>query len=148
MSRRIAGRDHRRHFVARINSRAQSPPSDIYVRRTYSGGLATPNGHRWDSRAKIRFAPDPLLEGTGFEPSVPRKASTGRKLLTPDHDEFIGRGLGAPDLALAPSKLPHAGVAVGERKGLETLGFGIEAQDRVCSPVADPHAIGVIDIDG
>src|SRR5438874_10756584 len=68
MSRRIAGRNHRRHFVARINSRAQSPPSDIYVRRTYSGGLATPNGHRWDSRAKIRFAPDPLLEGTGFEP--------------------------------------------------------------------------------
>src|SRR2546430_9121896 len=94
------------------------------------------------------FAADSPLEQTGFEPSVPRKASTGRKLLTPDHDEFIGRGLGAPDLALAPSKLPHAGVAVGERKGLETLGFGIEAQDRVCSPVADPHATGVIDIDG
>ena len=58
------------------------------------------------------FVADSPLEQTGFEPSVPRKASTGRKLLTPDHDEFIGRGLGAPDLALAPSKLPHAGVAV------------------------------------
>src|SRR5205807_1783082 len=38
--------------------------------------------------------------------------------------------------------------AVGERKGFETLGFGMEAQDRVCSPVADPHGIGVINIDG
>src|ERR1700730_6352399 len=27
---------------------------------------------RWDSPAKIRFAPDSALEGTGFEPSVPR----------------------------------------------------------------------------
>src|ERR1700730_16172876 len=28
---------------------------------------------RWDSPAKIRFAPDSALEGTGFEPSVPRQ---------------------------------------------------------------------------
>src|SRR5262249_3831086 len=32
-------------------------------------------------------------------------------------------------------------------KGFEPLGLGIEAQDRVCSPVAHPHGIGVIDVD-
>src|ERR1700732_2092741 len=31
------------------------------------------DGHRWDSPPKIRFAPDSPLEGTGFEPSVPRQ---------------------------------------------------------------------------
>src|SRR6266478_742490 len=31
-----------------------------------------PAGHRWDSSPKIRFAQDSPLEGTGFEPSVPR----------------------------------------------------------------------------
>jgi hypothetical protein len=30
-----------------------------------------PDGHRWDSSPKIRFAPDSPLEGDGFEPSVP-----------------------------------------------------------------------------
>jgi hypothetical protein len=30
-------------------------------------------GHRWDSSPKIRFAQDSPLEGTGFEPSVPRE---------------------------------------------------------------------------
>src|SRR5207344_3617703 len=29
------------------------------------------DSHRWDSSLKIRFAPDSLLEGSGFEPSVP-----------------------------------------------------------------------------
>jgi hypothetical protein len=33
-----------------------------------------PDSHRWDSAPKIRFAPDSTLEGTGFEPSVPREA--------------------------------------------------------------------------
>jgi hypothetical protein len=48
--------------------------------------------------------------------SVPRKANTGRKLLTLNHDEFIGCGLGAPDLA--PWRSGR------ERKDRETLGFG------------------------
>ena len=31
-----------------------------------------PRRHRWDLPLKTRFAPDSPLEGTGFEPSVPR----------------------------------------------------------------------------
>jgi hypothetical protein len=33
------------------------------------------------------------------------------RLLTFDHEELVGRGFGPPNLALATSKLPHAGVA-------------------------------------
>src|SRR5205807_8771043 len=92
---------------------AAAPPSPVEISSPISA-------HRVYGRCScpnpcLRFAHDSPLEGSGFEPSVPRQASTGRKLLTPDHDEFIGRGLGAPDLALAPSKLAHAGVAIGER---------------------------------
>src|SRR6516225_3698251 len=52
-----------------------------------------------------------------------------------------------PNVALATSTLLHTGVAVADRTGCEPLGFGIEAQDRVRSPVVDPHGIGVIDVD-
>jgi hypothetical protein len=38
-----------------------------------------PDGHRWDSSPKIRFAPDSPLEGTGFEPSVPLRWSDGSR---------------------------------------------------------------------
>ena len=31
------------------------------------------DGHRWDAPPKVRFATDSPLEGTGFEPSVPRR---------------------------------------------------------------------------
>src|SRR4029077_14845885 len=31
-----------------------------------------PDGHRWDSAAKIGFVPDSPLEESGFDPSVPR----------------------------------------------------------------------------
>jgi hypothetical protein len=55
----------------------------------------------------------PPWEESGFEPSVPRMASTGTRLLTLDHEELVGRGFGPPDLALAARKLAHAGVAVG-----------------------------------
>ena len=46
------------------------------VQSHVSGVLALPfgeipDGHRWDSPPKIRFAPDSPLEGAGFEPSVP-----------------------------------------------------------------------------
>src|SRR5215813_2293476 len=77
--------------------------------------------------------------------SVDSKAGTG--LLTFDREELVGRGFGPPNLAFATSKLPHAGVAVGQRKGFEPLGLGIKPQDRICSPVAHPHGIGVIDVD-
>jgi hypothetical protein len=41
--------------------------------------IVTAANRRWDSPAKIKFAPDSPLEGTGFEPSVPllRKALLG-----------------------------------------------------------------------
>ena len=53
------------------------------------------------------------------------------RVLTFDHEQLVGYGFGPPNLAFATSKLPHAGVAVGQRKGFELFGFGIEAQDRI-----------------
>src|ERR1700680_795850 len=35
------------------------------------GVAEIPDGHRWDSSPKIRFAVDSSLEGRGLEPSVP-----------------------------------------------------------------------------
>jgi hypothetical protein len=56
------------------------------VRRARCGKLAgskwwrrvseIPDGRRWDSSPKIRFAPDSTLQEEGFEPSVPRKRTT------------------------------------------------------------------------
>src|SRR6202040_437183 len=69
-------------------------------------------------------------------------------LLCLQHEELVGAGFSTPDFALAACELPHAGVAVGQREGFEFLGLGIEAQDRVRAPVADPHHIGLVDIDG
>jgi hypothetical protein len=62
---------------------------------------------------RVEFASDSPLEESGFEPSIPRIASTGIRLLTLDHEELVGGGFGPPDLALAACELPHAGVAVG-----------------------------------
>src|SRR5712691_2584725 len=73
---------------------------------------------------------------------------SGSPLLRLQHEELVGTGFGTPDFALAPRELPHAGVAVGQRKGLEFLRVGIEAQDRVRAPVAEPDRIGLVDIDG
>src|SRR5437879_2310676 len=51
------------------------------------------------------------------------------------YSAFSTKSLSAPDSApLAACELPHAGVAVGQREGLEFLGLGIEAQDRVRAP--------------
>src|SRR5437016_4870142 len=69
-------------------------------------------------------------------------------LLCLQHEELVSAGFSTPDFALAACELPHAGVAVGQREGFEFLGLGIEAQDRVRPPVADPHRIGLVDIDG
>src|SRR5438270_12263709 len=77
----------------------------------------------------------------------PAESRTRTRLLTVDHEQLIRRGFGSPDLTLAASKLPHAGIVVGQGKGLEPLGLGIEAQDRVCPPVADPNSVGVVNLD-
>ena len=69
--------------------------------------------------ARVEFARDSPLEESGFEPSIPRIAGTRIRLLTLDHEELVGCGFGAPDLAFATSKLPDTGVAVGQRKGFE-----------------------------
>jgi hypothetical protein len=44
------------------------------IRRAYAKQImahGAPNGHRWDSSPKIRFAADSALERDGFEPLVP-----------------------------------------------------------------------------
>ena len=56
---------------------------------------------------------DWLLAEGGCEPLVRRADSAGTRLLTLDHEELIGRGLGPPDLALSASELAHAGVTSG-----------------------------------
>src|ERR1700730_4301350 len=43
------------------------------LKRRWVGVGEIPDGHRWHSSPKIRFAPDSLVEGTGFEPPVPRE---------------------------------------------------------------------------
>src|ERR1700730_6586105 len=48
----------------------------------------TPDGHRWDSPPKIRFAPGSPLEGSGFEPSVPLPRLSSIRAL---RVEIIGR---------------------------------------------------------
>src|SRR5689334_16138816 len=69
-------------------------------------------------------------------------------LLCFQHEELVGPGFGTPNFALAARELPYVRVAIGQRERLEFLGLGIEAQDRVRTPVADPHCIGLVDIDG
>src|SRR5437764_13305362 len=51
--------------------------------------------------------------GNGIRTLGPAESSTGARLFTLDHEELIGAGLGAPDLALAAGELPHVGVAIG-----------------------------------
>src|SRR6266446_9120857 len=83
------------------------------------------------------MSPPPAKSGPGLRP-----------LLCLQDEELVGAGFSTPDFALSACELPHAGVTVGQGEGLEFLGLGIEAQDRVRAPVADPHDIGLVDIDG
>jgi hypothetical protein len=64
-----------------------------------------------------RFVDDSPVEQAGFELSVPRKACTRTGLLTLYHEQLIRRGFGPPDLTLAASKLPHAGIDAPSRAG-------------------------------
>src|SRR5258708_1159010 len=68
-------------------------------------------------------------------------------LLRAQDKKLVRAGLRAPDLALATRELAHARVAVGERIGLECLGLGIEAEDGVRAPVADPDGVDLVDVD-
>jgi hypothetical protein len=45
----------------------------LALKRRWVGISEIPDGHRWDSSPKIRFAPDSTLEGDGFELPVPRE---------------------------------------------------------------------------
>ena len=51
----------------------ERPDPDLAAFESGAGvGVAkSPEGHRWDSFPKARFAPDSPLEEVGFEPSVP-----------------------------------------------------------------------------
>lgn len=49
---------------------------------------------------------------------------SGSPLLRFQHKELVCAGFGAPDFALAACELPHAGILVGQREGLEFLGLG------------------------
>jgi len=52
--------------------RASDPALAAFESGAGVGVAKSPEGHRWDSFPKARFAPDSSVEGTGFEPSVPR----------------------------------------------------------------------------
>jgi hypothetical protein len=52
-------------------------PRRVGITRKFASGVGEiPDGHRWDSSPKIRFAPDSPLEGEGFELSVPPSRTT------------------------------------------------------------------------
>src|ERR1700730_3088729 len=80
-------------------------------------------------------------------PGGPDPAPARHPLFRFQDEELIGAGFGTPDFAPAACELPHPGVAIGERKGLEFLCVGIEAQDRIRAPVADPDRVGLVHID-
>src|SRR5215472_9647936 len=69
-------------------------------------------------------------------------------LLRLQHEELISPGFGTPDFALAACELPHARVVVGKWEGVEFLGLGVEAHDRIRTPVADPYRVVLVNIDG
>jgi hypothetical protein len=100
------------------------------VRRARCGKLAgskwwrrvseIPDGHRWDSSPKIRFAPDSTLQEDGFEPSVPRKRTTlfdtaparpTRQLPSTTENRLLGEQGPAIRIPLSPpaSLSPRAG---------------------------------------
>ena len=57
-------------------------------------------------------------------------------------------GLGRPHLAAASVDLANLSGLGREREGLERLGEGVEAMDRVAAEVTHPHVIDRIDEDG
>src|SRR5262252_2946700 len=84
-------------------------------------------------------APSPAARKAGQPPSP---------LLCLQHEKLVDAGLGAPDFALAARELPHPGVAIGQRKVRDFFGLAIKAQDRIRAPVADPHGLALVHIDG
>src|SRR4029077_1089656 len=52
-----------------------------------------PDGHRWHSSPKIRFAPDSPLEGSGFEPSVPLRECRRSEPLARKETSGVGNGV-------------------------------------------------------
>ena len=56
----------------------ERPDPDLaaFEKRRWGWCGEIPRGSSWDSLPKVRFAPDSPLEGTGFEPSVPREAAS------------------------------------------------------------------------
>ena len=64
------------------------------------------------------------------------------------YDQPVDAGLGGPDLARPAQDLAHVRVRFVAREGLECLGRGIEADDRVGGPFAHPDDVLRIDIDG
>jgi hypothetical protein len=82
----------------------------------------------WDSSPKIKFAPDSLLEGAGFEPSVPLEVLTVGvvpcRLRGPFHASLPKTKFAAYSTALAPSgvKTQRAILAVGTGHGRRARG--------------------------
>src|SRR5439155_22291700 len=91
--------------------------------------------------------PITALKGTGIRTLGPAERQHHRS----SYSLLIMKSLSAPDSAPQISPLRPAScrtLASRSRNGLAFLGLGIEAQDRVRSPVADPHGIGVVHING
>src|SRR5689334_24219020 len=80
--------------------------------------------------------------------SIPWRCGPQGGVSSPDHGDVLGAAFGEPDLAGASQDLAHVGAAARQGKALELLARGIEAEDRVAGPLAGPHLVAVVHVDG
>ena len=79
---------------------------------------------------------------------MPLTAHDLRPLLRPEHEELVGAGFRTANFGLAPGELPHGSRTGPAAERAQFRGPGIEVHTRAGAPVADPHHIGLIDIEG
>src|SRR5690349_6289784 len=80
--------------------------------------------------------------------SIPWRCGPQGGVSSPDHGDVLGAAFGEPDLAGASQDLAHVGAAARQGEALELLARGIEAEDRVAGPLAGPHLVAVVHVDG
>jgi hypothetical protein len=81
----------------------ERPDPDLSAFESGAGvGVAkSPEGHRWDSPPKARFAPDSPLEGSGFEPSVPPQKERPLRARHKGFRDSTSRGVFSPNDKIA-----------------------------------------------
>ncbi len=111
---------------------------------TITGAGEIPDSHRWDSSPKIRFAPDSLLEGTGFEPSVPRERLVPSFSFTPT---FPLARVNRPDpipkayITRGPMVRIRLPPAASQQRTVPAVGFdGARLARSLNLPAIPPHA--------